>query len=350
QLLYFDVGWLVSPEFDTLRIMGREIAIPSNLAVPEQRESYIVPITFNKPNFRMFVRRPGQYRFMAIHGQFPLKRVVDDYRSGAPAYDIMNHGTLLQSGYVDLNVAGPIRNLSVPVNQATFTNDVIVQAPPMAADDVVLSVAMSEIDGGALLPSDVKRLRNGQPQTLKAPANKGTPLALSAWMKERNTNRSRMQPLGALTAEDLMNLPFDLFYDVFQDKFEIQAATVDYKQLSFATHTRPGQAPQFVSLISPPQVSGSRLNLSVPTAPTNVKPLATLVMYSSIKLNRRGEIQTEERTRLWEVWTSGWVSSLDLPNLPALQKSQADKFRWEVLYLGQDGQDITHVSRNAVDL
>ena len=81
-MIYFDIGWMVSPEYDVLKVLGREIAIPSNVAMPRQEESYFFPITLDKPNFRMFVRRPGNYEFLTLHAQFPLNRVADDFRAG----------------------------------------------------------------------------------------------------------------------------------------------------------------------------------------------------------------------------------------------------------------------------
>lgn len=357
DLLYFDVGWMVSPEFDTLRILGREIAIPSNLALPKQQESYVFPITLDKPGFRMFVRKPGKYRFLAVHGQFPLKRAVDDIRAGVPVVDLVNHMTLVQSGLVDLDVNGPVANLSVPVTGLSFTNSMTVHAPSMAADDVVMSVAFSTIDeSGALVPSDVKRLQSNQPQVLKAPATKNPPLALSAWMKQKANPRFVTQTRPVME-EDLLNLPMDLIYSVFQDQ-KTMAVTVDYNQMSFATHAQAGVAPKFISLVNPPEISGERLKLTPPGPANGVLPVATLLLYSAITTHQNGKITTESRTRLWELWLPGWASEATLPSMAAIPRGQANKFRWEVLYLGKDGQgiiqsvgqDFTHVSRNSRDL
>lgn len=357
DLLYFDVGWMVSPEFDTLKVLGREIAIPSNLALPKQQESYIFPITLDKPGFRMFVRKPGKHRFLAVHGQFPLKRAVDDLRAGIPVVDLVNHLTLVQSGLVDLDVNGPMANLSVPVTGMSFTNSMTVQAPSMAADDVVMSVAFSTVDdSGSLVPSDVKRLHSNQPQILKAPAAKNAPMALSAWMKQ-TANPGFVTQSRPVLEEDLLNLPMDLIYSVFQDQ-KAMAATVDYNQVSFATHAQAGVAPKFISLVNPPQISGELLKLTPPANSNGVQPVATLLLYSAITTHQNGKISTESRTRLWELWLPGWATEAALPSMPAIPRGQANKFRWEVLYLGKDGQgiiktvgqDFTHVSRNSRDL
>lgn len=356
ELLYFDVGWMVSPEFDTIRVLGKSMAIPSNLSLPKQQESYIFPITLDKPGFRMFVRKPGKYRFLAIHGQFPLKKAVDDIRAGVPVSDLVNHLTLLESGVVDLDVNGPLDNLSIPVAGIGFNNSITVQAPSMQADDVVMSVAFSQLDdSGSLVPSDVKRLQSNQTQVLKSPATKSAPMALSAWMKQKSNTRvvthSYISP-----EQQIEKLSFNAFYSLFnQDRM---AATIDYNQVSFATHSQSGQAPKFIELVSPPEISGDRIKMTPPQVPAGVRPLSTLLLYSAVRTNTSGSISTETRTRLWEIWLPGWASEAALPSLASLPKGTANKFRWEVLYLGKDGQgmiksvgqEFTHVSRNSRDL
>lgn len=358
ELVYFDIGWMVSPETDTLPVLMSEVAVPSNIALPKQTEYYgLFAIELNKPTFRMFVRRPGNYRFLAVHAQAPLKRVVDDIRAGAPAYDVINHGSLIQSGVVDLNVNQPISNLSVPVNTIQFTNTVPVQAPAMASDDVILSVAFSELDGtGELVPSDVKRIRSGQNLNLKAPATKSGASVLSAWLKETSARFDR-KSVQEVQPEDLLNLPEDLLFWVFQNP-QAQNRQVDFKQVSFALHSATGAQPKFIGHVAPPEVSASGLKFTPPTAPAQIEKLKTLVILSSIKKIGTGKVQTEQRTRLWEVSTSGWVDHVDLPAIPAPGKGSDEKLRWEVMYLGSESansnqnqlEQVTHVSRNAVDL
>lgn len=347
QLIYFDVGWMVSPESDTISVIGQQVAIPSNLSLPNQTESYIFPITLNKPEFRMFVRRPGNYKFLALHAQFPLKRVVDDARAGAPPYDLINYGTLIDSGVVDLSLDRSVNNLSVPVNKMTFDQTVSVQAPALNSDDVVLSVAFSQLDGSnELVPSDVKRLRNNQAQAMKAPATKSGPKVMSVWLKETKGKELMGQPR-PLTDEDLEQLPIDLFYKVFAETSA--SAKVDYRQVSLALHESNGKAPQFLNLVTPPQVSGTKITMVPPSSLNGVTPLRTLVIYSSIKQVGSDKLKAEQRTRLWELSTSGWVEDITLPNLSS-PTGNGEKYRWEVMYIGTTDGNISHVTRNATDI
>jgi hypothetical protein len=363
DLLYFDVTGMISPETDSISIIGKEIAVPSNITLPRQSESYIFPITLDKPNFRMFVRKPGPYRFLALHGQFPLKRVVDDLRAKVPPYDVINHVTLVQTGLVNVNVNGNVSGLSVPVNQFPFNNRVSIKAPSLNSDDIVLSVAFSKIDdSGALVPSDVKRIASNQTLSLRTPAAKSTPMALSAWVKK---TAAAITPQGPPLPEPLdpvevmKNLPEDLIYSIFRAEPEAnpQGPTVDYNRVSLATHNEPGQAPAFIGHVNPPEVAGTKVKLMPPSADARVNKTATLLVYSEIKNVGQGKFQIQQRNRLWEIWLPGWATEAVLPNLAALPTA-GNAHRWEVLYLGRSGngmiraggQDITHVSRNSRDL
>lgn len=347
QLIYFDIGSMVSPENDKIKIVGQEVAIPSNLVLPKQTESYIVPITLDKQNFRMYVRKPGPYKFLALHAQFPLKRVVDDARAGVPPYDLINHGKLISTGVADLDVKGNVSGLSVPVNKMMFTNDVNVKAPALASDDVVMSVAFSQLDSGELIPSDVKRLRNGQTQILKAPVTKSGAQVMTAWMKEKAGNAFNIaksfEPL------DMENLPVDLIYNLFTDASP-QKAKVDYSQVSIAMHDADGVPPQFLDLIAPPSVSGTTIKLSPPGEMKGTASNRTLVIYSAIKVIVNDKIKSEQRTRLWELSVPGWVNEVALPNMTLPTSPVADHYRWEVMYLGGSDDAVTHVTRNATDI
>lgn len=356
ELLYFDVGWMVSPEVDTFTVVGRDVAIPSNITLPKQEESYIFPITFNKPEFRMFVRKTGHYRFLAIHGQFPLQMVVDDMRAGKPAYEIINYGSLIESGRVDLEVTGPVHDLKVSVTGLPFVSSMAVRAPTLSSDDVMLTVALTEDrEDSVLVPSDVKRMKSGQVVNLKIPSTTSPPLAVSVLLKEKRRN-VQVNQVSPLSPEDVLKIPFDILYEFFNTA-ATQEPLVDFRQFSLATHPANGGAPQFLGLIPAPQVNGSDIHAKAPTTLGSIEPLATLLIYSGIKYHGSGQLRTESRTRLWEVWQSGWSEDFHLPDLSQINTGNFDKRRWEVIYLGRDNSlipgrestDISHVTRNAID-
>jgi hypothetical protein len=75
-----------------------------------------------------------------------------------------------------------------------------------------------------------------------------------------------------------------------------------------------------------------------------------------------GHAQSEQRTRLWEVWSPAWLSQVELPKLN-FPRNPNRKYRWEVMFLAQpanltggtarvngvDLQSVTHVTRNTLE-
>lgn len=350
QFIYFDISWLVSPETDIIRILGREVAVPSNIVLPRQEERYIFPITLDKPNFRMFVRRPGNYRFLSLHGQFPLKKVVDDIRGGASAMAMINHITLKQASILDLNVSGKQANLTPQVNQIQFSQNIPVTMPTLKNNEVVVSVALSQMDETDLyLPSDIRRINSQETTRLNTPVGAKESFVLSALLRESLAPMTVNTPDLNLLSPDTLDLPIDILYRGFGPKV---SAEDSFKQVSLTLHGADGVAPKFLAHVSPPQVQGDKVIVTPPALVDGVTPVGVLVLYSAIKGQGQGEMKVEQRTRLWELWTPNWdAREFSLPQLPNLGQVPADNYRWEVLYLGRSGnKDITHVTRNAIDV
>jgi hypothetical protein len=363
ELFYFDVGWLVSPESDKMTVFGQEVSVPSNVAIPRQTENYIFPITLDKPNFRMYVRRPGPQKFLSVHGQFPFQRVIDDARAGKAPYDIVNNLTLVSTGIVDLDVNDSIKDLTLPVSGTNFSESINIMAPAMTDSDVIMAVAFSDIDGqGHLVPSDIKRLKNNQAQTLKVPAAAGGSMALSSWMKK--ISKAMTAPIQDFAPMNFFEALAAIGRLARGEPYDVKpAASVDvnFSQVSFASHLSADQAPRFLALVAPPTVNGTSLRLAPPVEVSGVTPISTLVIYSLITHpTGGGKTKMEKRTRKWEVWTNGWATDVTLPSLDGFTGSPGDKWRWEVLYFGKEnvgpGQlntfktPYTHVTRNSIDL
>jgi len=344
QLLNLDVSVMVSPESDMISVVGKDVEIPSNLTLPEQRESYIFPITLNKPNYRMFARTAGMHRFAALHGQFPLKRVVDDVRAKEPIYDVINHLNLIQTGIVDLDLKNDVTGRDIAVNQIQFSNSLTVKAPVLAANQVMLTLAMTSRDG-YLIPSDIKRLQSNETLPMKVAAD-GDKIAVSVILREMDN-----QVFGMLS-----ELLPSAFYDTFNT--QLQKKSVNMSQVSLALHPANLSAPQFLNWVAPPVLkSTTDLSFTQPASVTGIEEMATYVVYSKITTVGSGKATVQMRTRLWEMWTPGWVNGIQVPELPSAT-ANGDKFRWEVMFLGSQGvsqnkplpERVTHVSRNALDI
>ncbi len=371
DLLHFDIADVISPEVDVIRILGNNVELPSNLTLPRQRENYVFPITFDKPNYRAFVRQPGVRRFVATHGNFPFRRVIDEVRAGKSMFEVINHFNFISGGLRDIVVGPGGAQQDLSVNQISFDTQVAVTAPPFARDEIMISLAMGLSDGH-LFPTDIKRLESGETRQLKSTGQSSEGFVLSAFKKYDGANRRDETP--APTWPDC-----DDFYICDNGPSQISLADFfsrsqeSFTQLSFAlTPASSSTQPiYFMPLIEAPVLAHSRqLNFEVPAPEERISPLGTLVILSEIEMVGQGEMKFEKRTRLWQVMAGSWIDQLDLPEMD-WPRQPGRSYRWEVLFLGQDlktGQQdsralssrganegvfsvdaVTHVTRNALD-
>lgn len=359
QMLAFDVSAMISPHVDTIEIIGNKINLPSNIALPQQTETYIFPIDFNKPDYRLYVRQPGAYKMTAVHGQFPLQRVVNDIRGGKSVFEVINHFTFMEGGQKDMSVQGPIEGMNLDVNQTRFDQTVGVKAPALSGNQLMIGVAVNEQDG-LLVPTDLKRFNSNQTLNLKGQGNK-TNSVLSLLLEEtaKTANftvqavRGLMTPLFDLAA--LVPSPMDS---------ASQRPAQDFSKLSFAFLPANGSVqPQFLPLVGKPILNGNTLTLQIPELTAGLKPIATYLVFSEIETLGDGNAKNERRTRLWEVWSQAWLEQVELPKIDFTRHPNR-KYRWEVLFLAGpanfvsesltnqrvDLRSITHVTRNATDI
>lgn len=55
-----NINKIVSPENDTISVIGQSVSIPSNISLPQQKESYLLPVTLNKPIYRTYFPEEGK--------------------------------------------------------------------------------------------------------------------------------------------------------------------------------------------------------------------------------------------------------------------------------------------------
>ena len=126
-----------------------------------------------------------------------------------------------------------------------------------------------------------------------------------------------------------------------------------------------GVAPQFIPLMNAPTFDSANnvLKMTPPTLPAGLTAVATYAVMTEVLSLQGGTVQSEQRTRLWEVWSPAWLTQIELPKI-AFTRNPARTYRWEVMYLAQpssvtsgttsvngvDLNSVTHVTRNAVSL
>ena len=368
QLLHFDISAVVSPTVDTIRVAGQKLEVPSNLTLPKQTESYIIPIRLNKPRYRTYVRNEGTHKFFAMHGRFPFKQVIDDVRSGKSVFDVVNHFSFVGGGITDISVDKRGARTNLAVDKLTFDTTVAVKAPQFANTKALLSMAMADFNGH-LVPTDLKRLLPNQSINLKATAAANQMYVLHVMTNQQNLAGETPRMAVMSTNEDTASvmsgeaLPEETISIMAGGTLAPGAV---FTQLSFVLQsTQAGITPNFLEMVAPPQLEPNLLRMQAPPLPAGVEAVATYLVLSEVEELASGRVKSERRTRLWEIFSPSWVDTVRLPKF-TFTRLPNRKYRWEVMYLGRPvdapaggnnssaGADlldgVTHVTRNAVDI
>lgn len=317
---------LISPQSDTISALGKKFQLPSNISIPKQTESYVLPITFNKPVYRMYFPGPETYQIAAINARFPLREIIDGKRAGLPFTDLINKFNFVSAGLKTVSVREGSTAQPLTVSSISFTPTIPVTAPNFDPSLTMISVSLPEKDG-EFYASDVKRLAPRGRVTLKAP----TQVSASS-----------------------------LVASLLSPQFSESSIGADSEQISVTlTPANSSQAFEFLDLAQAPELHSGSLILHPPRAITGVKSAITHVVLSAVEVIDGGDYQLEKLTPLWDIYASEWAQRIDLPIEPDTREAH---LRWAVTFIGQSetsaptplGPDAfekaTHTSRSAVDI
>lgn len=323
QLASLQVTDLISPEVDTISILGQTIEIPSNISIPKQDEHYYFTVTIDKPVFRTYLKEARTWKMAALHARFPWEQTVDDLRAGKSFYDVLNGFEFQGASVADISVAAPSTSKDMGIADLAFDAKLDVAAPKFASKYTMLAVAVSD-NAGLLYPTDVKKLGPGETRRLVSP--KGVSGYLVGALRETAapTTGPGADALSAIITPNNMTTRFE-FLDV------------------------PGA----------PKAKGSTLVLDPPKASvTTVTPAVTYATLNKVDKVTSGKTTLETKSPVWDVYSNGWTASMDLPDFAT---KLTGMHRWEVLFGGaptgttvQLGPNLinglTHLSKSAADL
>lgn len=360
DLLSFDISSVLSPEFDRLKILTKTIDIPSNTSIPKQKESYILPITLNKPVYRVYFRQPGDYRLTATHARFPLKKVVDKIRAGKSFFDILEFVDFVGAGQLDVNVSGNLKDKDIAVNQMKFRKSFQISAPNYDNSKYsMLSVSLVN-QAGLLFPTDVKKIAPNGKAKLKTPSLGQDNFVLSL-LSPPVVMTSASQEIETIiegSPNDSENL-FPLTGIEIEVDSAIDSMSSDQHGLSFALQPADTtEAPKFLEVVQAPEFVNNELILNTPAMIEGVHPLATFIVLAEIDEKQGSQFNSSIRTRIWELNQFGWADRIAIPEL-AVTMNPDRKYRWEVFFLGTTHENIdpsnyleavTHLSRAYVEL
>ncbi len=326
ELLAFDINKVISSDNDTFSVAGQDAQVPSNISLPRQKETYFIPITIEKNNYRLFMNEPGPQKVIALRGRFPFKKIIGELRNNKNFVDLLNEFSLDGGTLKDVTVTGSALKLNLDLAEFQFRQSVAVTAPSHAADEVMIGVAAQDMNG-ILMPTDVKKIQSGQLMNLKALDAK-TSYVLKVLQKQSDFNVETGDP----NSRDRLSVIY--------------------------TQSSEKSAGQFLNLVENPKVQGQQVFLDAPKALHLVNPYATFLVLSELHEIIIGGRTTKIPLSRWEIYAPGWASQINLPQQP-LTLGTGPQWRWEASFfggvdsasdLGPDMiQKTTHVTRSSID-
>lgn len=171
DLFQIELDDLMSTSIDRINVFGQNLDIPSNVALPDQRERYIFSIRLNKPNYRIFFEPNRDTSVIILHGQFPFSDVIDGFRNGTSLLQLAGLFNILSyTEYPGTTSNGSLfveKNLNVGQNLLRETQS--VSAPTSTPRDYnFVAVSLLPTSGGnGFYPTDIKVVPQNRTSNIK---------------------------------------------------------------------------------------------------------------------------------------------------------------------------------------
>ncbi|MCO5113264.1 MAG: hypothetical protein M9899_03715 [Bdellovibrionaceae bacterium] len=320
DLFQIELDDLMSTSTDRLSVFGYNLDLPSNVALPDQRERYIFSIRLNKPHYRLYFE-PGQDTSLIIlHGQFPFSDVIDGFRNGTSLLQLAGLFNILSyTEYVGTTVDSPqviFQDLAVGQNRLSET-DTIAAPTSVPRDFNFVAVSLLQATAGnKFYPTDIKVINPSRSAQIKV---------------ERGRSA----------------LFTGLFHSTFAESDT--KGLLRYKMsLQFSANTNAHPLLGFVDQLN---YAGGHINYTAPQIPTGLNAIGA-------------SAQVFDATTNEVIYTSyqlgPWSGQLDLVALETLRQS-GKKYRIEVSLHASSSNDIPNdhetlfettelVTKNAIEI
>lgn len=297
DLLTFNLNSVISSQVDTISVIGQQIDIPSNVALPRQKETYMLPVTLEKPAYRLYFSEPGVQRVFAARGRFPFKSVVGKLRNNTPFYELINDFTISGGGVKDIDLSKPSTQADLSVKDLNFSSKVKITAPRFSGDETMLAIGVSQ-NAEFLIPTDVKRLKAGE----------------------------QMQ-ISTLDAKSLL-------ISILKKTADLESSAAGADRLSAVLIPAENAMPQFLPMLGDPTlaINGDMLVPKMNSV-AGVNAIATYTVLSQVQEVVNGKDKVLVNKPYWEAYAPEWLEVVSLPKWPEAQ-NMAGKKRWEVNLIG----------------
>lgn len=168
DLFQIELNDLMSTEFDEISVVGTKINLPSNVALPEQKERFFLSITLNKPNYKLNYDAGESKNLVLINGQFPFQDVVQGFRNDQPLLKLADKFNILSYSDYDFEnlTPSPKMNLNLIAGQKKHGDQITVSSPKNFNSDY--SFVIVSLDKNTnYLPHNLTVLSQNKTQSLK---------------------------------------------------------------------------------------------------------------------------------------------------------------------------------------
>lgn len=288
-----DISDFISTDTDTITVAGKSVALPSNITLPRQQESYFITITLDKPQYRLGFKSEGVKTMFAAKGRFLLDDMVNAYQSGKQLFELANSFAMIGGIVKDVTLAGAKTTSDMDTTKLAFKNKVSVVGPSIKSDEMTMVTPLSEAKG-MFYPTDVKYLEPGKSQNLTTEATTDAVLTL---LKKK----SEAQPKNMV----------DRMSSTFQP-------------------LKAGMTPTLLPLMANPTVK-SAFEVNIPSI-SNLRGLfngASYAVLSHVKKVPMGSNTVDVLSNIWEVYSPDWETHVAIPNWPG-ERAPTGNLRWQV--------------------
>ncbi len=344
EIINFNLGKVISPVNDSIKVVSYTVDLPSNLSLPQQTEKYFVSINLNKPEFRAYVEGDGVYNMYALYGKFPLNEMVKGFQNDQSLIELVEYIEFLSGGLKTVPVKGNVSGLSLSANDWPFTESYSVKAPALPIGKSLISFSLLK-ENNYFYPTDIKKIASGK--TLE--------LSTRAGSEHWNLALLMNAPKRSFRETFDGNLLSGMFGSYSLERVISPLAQVSYHFSKAAAVTTPSFLPMIATLRF--DKTQWLVQAAAPATIIGVAPYATTLILSEVKAGGTETFPIDFKKALWSSQEMGWQQSFQIPLEAQVLLQSGKDYSWDVIYSGTpqtevDAQivweKISHVTRNSL--
>lgn len=169
DLFQIELKDLMSTRFDSISIIGNDILVPSNVALPKQKERYILSINLEKPSYQVQFEKNQDTSLVLIHGQFPFQDVVKGFRNDQPLLKLADRFNILSFSDYVLDVTDDVKTieLNLEAGLEKHSDKITITSPTQFDQDYSFVVVALDKKSDIMLANNLTILPRNKQKSFK---------------------------------------------------------------------------------------------------------------------------------------------------------------------------------------